>query len=189
MDGSVLSVHSDAPANIDAEALPSKDSQAPIKSEDDFQKPKVGLEGSHSDKQQDDIEPPSYTTLVESEGRGVEPKAADSKTDTLQTNEKPNAEALQSGWFPSLSNVVNESQGRKKNEEIIAKVTNWSAGMGKEHSNLKNLLSEANADTKPKPTSPKQAPSSVSQKDENGTTTNNGSLHYNKINLHDKFCH
>ncbi|XP_072092809.1 uncharacterized protein [Arachis hypogaea] len=45
------------------------------------------------------------------------------------------------GWFTSQTQVMNESQARNKNEEIIAKVTNWSTP--KEHTPLKSLLGEA----------------------------------------------
>ncbi|KAL2488351.1 AvrPto-interacting protein 1 [Forsythia ovata] len=72
-------------------------------------------------------------------------------------------EDSKSPWFHSITNVVNKSEGRKKNEEIIAKVTNWS--WGKQHSPLKNLLSEA------KSPNPKQVPA-ANQKDETDTKDN-----------------
>lgn len=87
-------------------------------------------------------------TLVEPRG-GVDQKAVVSEIETVQGTQQPNSEALQAGWFPSLTNVVNESAGRKKNEEIIAKVTNWSTGK-QQSTPLKNLLGEAKVGTKPK---------------------------------------
>ena len=59
---------------------------------------------------------------------------------------------MQAAWFPSITHVANESQGRKKNEETIAKVTNWSTG--KQHTPLKSLLGEASLETRAK--SPKR---------------------------------
>lgn len=73
----------------------------------------------------DVYEPPSFMTLVEPEVKDQKPEVKD---------------AEKAGWFPTIGNVSNESEGRKKNEEAIAKVTNWSSG---KHSNLKNLLGEA----------------------------------------------
>nr|XP_043624915.1 enolase-phosphatase E1-like [Erigeron canadensis] len=101
----------------------------------------------------DVFEPPSFMTLVEPEGkdqRSVSSEVQDSK-------QQPNSEASQEGWFPTLPKVNNESEGRKKNEEAIAKVTNWSSG--KQSTPLKNLLGEA------KSPSAKQ-PESVIPKDE-----------------------
>lgn len=92
-------------------------------------------------------------TLVEP-GSGANHKAAAAtataspQTQTSQNMQQQNAASSQAGWFPSLTHVVNESEGRKKNEEIIAKVTNWSTG--KTHTPLKNLLGEAKNDMKPK---------------------------------------
>ncbi|XP_022874989.1 uncharacterized protein LOC111393607 isoform X2 [Olea europaea var. sylvestris] len=85
----------------------------------------------------DDFEPPSFGTLVQSADK-VDQRGSASEIEIAQ---KPKSEALPQGWFPSITNIANESDGRKKNEEIIAKVTNWSSG--KQHSPLKNLLSEA----------------------------------------------
>ncbi|KAL0403775.1 UNVERIFIED_CONTAM: hypothetical protein Sradi_2018300 [Sesamum radiatum] len=93
---------------------------------------------AHQDKS-DVFEPPSFMTLVQSGGEGVRVSAA-SEIDTVQNNQKLKSDALQAGWFPSLTNVVNESEGRKKNEEVIAKVTNWSPV--KQHGPLKSLLNE-----------------------------------------------
>ncbi|KZV34844.1 hypothetical protein F511_00746 [Dorcoceras hygrometricum] len=91
----------------------------------------------------DDFEPPSFMTLVQP-GKVPDSVAAPtaSEIEPVQYNQQQKTESLQAGWFPSLTNVVNESEGRKKNEEIIAKVTNWNAG--KEHrGQLKILLNDA----------------------------------------------
>ncbi|CAI9771147.1 unnamed protein product [Fraxinus pennsylvanica] len=111
----------------------------------------------------DDFEPPSFGTLVQSADK-VNQKGSFSEIEIAQNAQQPKSEALPQGWFPSVTNIVNESEGRKKNEDIIAKVTNWSSG--KQHSPLKNLLSEA------KSLNPKQVPA-ANQKDET-TTKDNG---------------
>ncbi|KAJ8530780.1 hypothetical protein K7X08_023661 [Anisodus acutangulus] len=121
---SVLSTQSESTAVTDAETT-------------DTRKP---TSESHPDKS-DVYEPPSSMTLVES-GESADKKTAASEIETHLNSQQPKTEAL-AGWFPSITNVVNESQGRKKNdEEIIAKVTNWS-GTTKQHTPLKNLLGEA----------------------------------------------
>lgn len=108
----------------------------------------------------DIYEPPSFLTLVEPRG-GSDQGNVTSEIETLQAaRQQPKTEVLQAGWLPSLSNVVNESSGRKKNEEMIAKVTNWSAA--KQHSiPLKNLLGEAKVETRTKSPSPKQTESNI----------------------------
>ncbi|KAL7145328.1 hypothetical protein ABFS83_07G074600 [Erythranthe nasuta] len=73
------------------------------------------------------FEPPSFMTLVQS---GNQDKADEKE-----------------GWFPSLTNASKESEGRKKNEEIIAKVTN-SSPMKQRHGSLKTLLDEVNSPNK-----------------------------------------
>lgn len=98
--------------------------------ETNSQKHKTLTEEVHSNKS-DTFEPPSFMTLV----------TAATEIETVQNNQQPKSDALQAGWFPSLTNVVNESEGRKKNEEMIAKVTNWSP-VKQQHSPLKSLLSE-----------------------------------------------
>lgn len=118
----------------DAEVVSSTETQAAEKLNDEFKKSEKGKGAameSHPDKS-DVFEAPSFMTLVESKSEAADKKA---------------------GWFPSISNVVNESEGRKKNEEIISKVTNWSTA-GKQHSPLKNLLNEAHAEAKVKSLSP-----------------------------------
>ncbi|EYU38966.1 hypothetical protein MIMGU_mgv1a004239mg [Erythranthe guttata] len=85
---------------------------------------------TNSEKQKIEVEtfePPSFMTLVQS---GNQDKADEKE-----------------GWFPSLTNVSKESEGRKKNEEIIAKVTN-SSPMKQRHGSLKTLLDEVNSPNK-----------------------------------------
>ncbi|KAF4357082.1 uncharacterized protein LOC115722359 isoform X1 [Cannabis sativa] len=137
---SVLSIQSDAQAVIDTETLPSTESQAIIGEKTDS-KP-VSSEGQHQDKSEM-FEPPSFMTLVEPVSVGNGQKAATAAE--IQTGQN----SQQAGWFPSITQVVNESPGRKKNEEIIAKVTNWSTGK-QQHTPLKNLLGEASIETRAK---------------------------------------
>ncbi|KAJ9555542.1 hypothetical protein OSB04_010156, partial [Centaurea solstitialis] len=106
----------------------------------------------------DEYDPPSFMTLVE-------PKTDDQKPAVDKLESK--SEASQAGWFPTLTNVTNESEGRKRNEEVIAKVTNWSAAAtttataaGKHSTPLKNLLGEAKSPTA------KQPPQAATEKDE-----------------------
>ncbi|KAL6009500.1 hypothetical protein ACLOJK_022729 [Asimina triloba] len=99
--------------------------------------------GIHADNS-DVFEAPSFMTLVEP-NKGNKRQA----TSEIQSAQKPASPSSQPGWFPSLMHVVNESQGRKKNEEIIEKVVNWSPG--KPHTPLRNLLVEANIESKHKP--------------------------------------
>ncbi|XP_073150462.1 uncharacterized protein [Henckelia pumila] len=115
--------------------------------------------------QSDDFEPPSFMTLVQP-GKTPDSVAAPtaSEVESVQHNQQPKSESLQAGWFPSLTNVVNDSQGRKKNEEIIAKVTNWNAGK-EHHGQLKNLLNEAKSPTT------KQQKDEASQKDNGAAET------------------
>ncbi|CAL5347801.1 unnamed protein product [Camellia sinensis] len=147
----VLSTQSDAVAAINAQALPTTASKAPAQSE--MQNPKTTSEGHHSNKS-DVFEPPSFMTLVE-RGDRVDQNAA--------------SDDIQAG-LPSFTNVDNQSQGRKKNEEIIAKVTNWS--IGKRHIPLKSLLGEANLETKLKSPIPKQTPTVTKSNDGSAATVN-----------------
>ncbi|XP_037497154.1 uncharacterized protein LOC105639104 isoform X3 [Jatropha curcas] len=166
---SVLSTQSDMPATVNAEPLASNGSKPTVEAEEaDLKKPKALPERQHSDKS-DIFEPPSFMTLVEPKGD----KATDSDIQTAQNMQQPKTASLQAGWFPSLTHVVNESQGRKKNEEIIQKVTNWSTG--KQHTPLKNLLGEAITETKSKSSNAKEPPLLVVQKDESGTKGNSAS--------------
>lgn len=161
--GTVLSTQSDAAVVIDAEALPSSDSQASAKAEKgNLVKPREAAEEQQHSEKSDMFEAPSFMTLVESRD-GVDQKAAASEIQMGQNSQQQSA-SLQAGWFPSLTHVVNESQGRKKNEEIIAKVTNWSTG--KQHTPLKTLLGEASLETKSKSPRHKENPAPAIQKDE-----------------------
>lgn len=154
--GTGLSTQSDALAPVDTV------SKAALKSEKDtLNKPNL-VSVSHGSDKSDVFEPPSFATLVEPAGGGSGLRSAPSEIQTMQ-NQQPKSASSQAGWFPSLTNVVNESQGRKKNEETIAKVTNWSTG---KHVPLKNLLVEATTETKPKSPTPKENSSSVVKKDE-----------------------
>ncbi|GAV58981.1 hypothetical protein CFOL_v3_02514 [Cephalotus follicularis] len=138
------------------------DTQAVTDAEDrnNLQKSKAPFEVQHSDKSEL-VEPPSFMTLVQP-GSGSDQKAAEIQT--VHSSQQPNAASLQAGWFPSLTHVANESQGRKKNEESMVKVTNWSTG--KQHTPLKLLLGEANL-AKPKSPTPKKNEAPVVQNDEN----------------------
>lgn len=124
-------------------AVAETNSQSPDTLETNSQKQhKTSSDEGHPDKS-DIYEPPSFMTLVQSDdSRGNQATAA-AEIETVQNNQKPKADALQTAWFPSLTNVSNESEGRKKNEEIIAKVTNWSPG--RQHGPLKSLLSDVNS--------------------------------------------
>jgi hypothetical protein len=101
-------------------------------------------EGLHSEKSDDLFETPAFMTSVdETQGSKNDQKSAE-----IQTLEKT-ASPLQAGRFPSLTtttHVADDSQGRKKNEQIIAKVTNWStteSGKQQQRMPLKSLLGEA----------------------------------------------
>ncbi|KAL2463393.1 uncharacterized protein Fot_53087 [Forsythia ovata] len=153
--GSVISSQSDITA------IAETNSQAAEKSEGNIWKHKAIATEGHPRKS-DDFEPPSFGTLVQTADK-ADQKGSASEIEIAQNAQPPKSEALPEGWFPSITNVVNESEGRKKNEEIIAKVTNWSSG--KQHSPLKNLLSEA------KSPNPKQVPA-ANQKDETATKDN-----------------
>ncbi|XP_050373178.1 uncharacterized protein LOC126790862 isoform X2 [Argentina anserina] len=154
---SVLSMQSDA------EVLPNKHSQASLEENSDLKKSNVESGSQYSDKS-DMFEAPSFMTLVEPRGAD-DKKATGSETLTAVPNpEQPKPVSLQTGWFPSMTHVVNESQGRKKNEEIIAKVTNWSTG--KQHTPLKNLMGEASTANKGKPPNPEESLAPAPQKDD-----------------------
>jgi len=150
-------MQSDAPAVIDAETLSSIGSLGSTEAgKSKLNNSKAEPEGQQSDKSEM-FEPPSFMTLVEP--MHVSPKATASEAQRGQNPQQPDSTS-QTGWFPTLNQVVSESQGRKRNEEIIAKVTNWSTS--KEHTPLKSLLGEAVHSNKPK--SPKLVESSGSQK-------------------------
>ncbi|MBA0812901.1 hypothetical protein Gohar_026823 [Gossypium harknessii] len=104
----------------------------------------------------DEFEPPSFMTLVEPGGSNE--KSTISEIQAVQTAENTGTMPLQAVGFPSVTHGANESLGRKKNEEIIKKVTNWNA---KQHTPLKNLLSESNSETKPMSPNSKQSATPV----------------------------
>ncbi|XP_073048768.1 uncharacterized protein [Primulina eburnea] len=140
-------------------------SQSSPRSETNMQNSELRNIKVHQSKS-DDFEPPSFMTLVQP-GKTPDSVAVStaSEIEPVQFNQQQKSESLQAGWFPTLTNVVNDSQGRKKNEEIIAKVTNWNAGK-EHHSQLKNLLNEA------KSPNPKQQKDETSRIDNgaDGTT-------------------
>ncbi|XP_011006105.1 PREDICTED: uncharacterized protein LOC105112197 isoform X2 [Populus euphratica] len=150
-------------AILDAEPLPSNGSQALSEAEKaTLKKPIAASETEHADKS-DIFDPPSFMTLVEPRDV-VNQKGASFESQTTQDPQQPKAASVQAGWFPSITNVLNESQGRKKNEEIIAKVTNWSTGdqcpslRSPQHAPLKSLLGEASMETKSKKLNAKEIP-------------------------------
>ncbi|KAI4317405.1 hypothetical protein L6164_025274 [Bauhinia variegata] len=155
---SVVSLQSDVPAVVDAEALSSTDLLPPTEAEKSTTNSKAAIERQQYEKSEM-FEPPSFMTLVEP-GHSVGPNAASSEVQKGQNPQQPNSTSSQAGWFPTLSQVVHESQGRKKNEEVIAKVTNWS--ISKQHTPLKSLMVEASPSNKPK--SSKYEENAVSQK-------------------------
>ncbi|KAK7400047.1 hypothetical protein VNO78_11246 [Psophocarpus tetragonolobus] len=172
---SVLSMQSDAPAVIDAETLSSTGLPASREAEkSNMNSSKAASERQQSGKSEM-FEPPSFMTLVEP--RQVSPKAAAFEDQKGQNPQEPDSTS-QAAWLPTLTQVVNESQGRKKNEEIIAKVTNWSTS--KEHTPLKSLSGEAAHNKKPK--SPKMEENAVNksgkvhEKNYSGLTTVNSIL-------------
>ncbi|KAK7247035.1 hypothetical protein RIF29_41911 [Crotalaria pallida] len=151
---SVISLQSDAPA----ETLASTGSLASTEAgKSNMNNPKDVFHRQQFGKSEM-FEPPSFMTWVEP-GHVVSPKAADSEGQKGLDPQQPNS-TMQAGWFPTLTQVTNESPGRKKNEEIIAKVTNWSTS--KEHTPLKSLLGEAAQSNKPR--SPRLEGNSANQK-------------------------
>ncbi|KAI9115100.1 hypothetical protein K1719_014113 [Acacia pycnantha] len=159
---SVLSVQSDAPAIMEGEALSSAEA-----GKSNWNSSKAATQGPLSEKP-DLFEPPSFMTLVEHD-----PKAAASECQKGHNPQQQNPTSPQAGWFPTLTQVVNDSQGRKKNEEIIAKVTNWSTRK-QSSTPLKSLLGEAANSNKPK--SPKLEENQVSPKNGNVATDNGSGL-------------
>ncbi|MED6134209.1 hypothetical protein PIB30_035000 [Stylosanthes scabra] len=127
---SVLSMQSDAQVIIDAETSPSTEA-----GKSNLINSKATSEKKQSGKSEM-FEAPSFMTLVE-------PRDANSSKAPASEGQKGknSSSTLQGDWFTSQTQVMNESQERNKNEEIIAKVTNWSTP--KEHTPLKSLLGEA----------------------------------------------
>ncbi|KAJ4968617.1 hypothetical protein NE237_015318 [Protea cynaroides] len=125
---------------------------------------KIGAsKGQHSDSG-DIFDAPSFMTLVEPGSRGNDQKTASSEIQTIENTQQPNSSPLQAGWFPSLTHDAAESGGRKKNEEIIAKVGNWSAR--KQHMPLGSLLVEASLASKQKSPNALGQPAIVTPKSE-----------------------
>ncbi|KAJ6956363.1 hypothetical protein NC652_007442 [Populus alba x Populus x berolinensis] len=160
---SVLSTQSDIPTILDAETLPSNGSQASSEAEKATLKMlRAASETEHANKS-DVFEAPSFMTLVEPTD-GIDQKADASEAQTTQNPQQPKAASVQAGWFPSITNVVNDSPGRKKNEKIMAKVTNWNTGKehpplkSPQHAPSKNLLGKANMETKSKSPNAKEIP-------------------------------
>ncbi|GMH18622.1 hypothetical protein Nepgr_020463 [Nepenthes gracilis] len=150
----------------------SNDSQASAKTEKSSLKPEAAAEGQRSDKS-DFLKPPSFTTLVD-------PSVGDDKKeDAYETQESQNPEGevlvpMQPAWLTTPTSMANESPGRQRKEEIIAKVTNWSTSK-QQHALLKSLLGEAQDDSEPKRPNAKENPGIVPQKDESTVMMNNGS--------------
>ena len=110
----MFSTQSDVVAAVDVEALPSTVPEAPAELDKvNLQKPQATSGGHHSIKSHL-FEPLSFMTLVGHQDR-VDQKAAASDIQIGNT-EQQKSEALRAGWFPSLTNIVNESQGRNKSE-------------------------------------------------------------------------
>ncbi|RYR08514.1 hypothetical protein HN873_052083 [Arachis hypogaea] len=127
---SVLSMQSDAHAIIDIETSPSTEV-----GKSNLINSKATSEKQPSVKSEM-FEAPSIMTLVEPRD------AASHKAPASEDKKwKNSSSTLQACWFTSQTQVMNKSQARNKNEEIIAKVTNWSTP--KEHTPLKSLLGEA----------------------------------------------
>ncbi|XP_042513094.1 uncharacterized protein LOC122088020 isoform X2 [Macadamia integrifolia] len=124
---------------------------------------KVGASERELSGHSDLFDAPSFMTSVES-GKRNDQLTTSSEIQTVQNPQQPNSSPLQDGWFPSLAYDAKESEGRKKNEEIIAKVSNWSAG--KPHTPLRSLLVEANLESLQKPSNGQEHPATVATKDE-----------------------
>ena len=146
----VLSVQSYVPATTEGEALSSAEA-----GKSNWNTSKSATQGPQSDIH-DVFEPPSFMTLVKHDSQKA---GASEEGDNSQLNPA----SSEAAWFPTITQGVNDSQGRKKNEEIIAKVTNWSANK-QSSTPLKSLLGEAANSNKPK--SPKM--------DENQASSKNG---------------
>ncbi|KAK9072487.1 hypothetical protein SSX86_008921 [Deinandra increscens subsp. villosa] len=138
LEGTWGSVSVLSAASVDAESLQSAE------------KSKVNSVKSNA-ATSDAFDPPSFMTLVEPESKDKNSGSSEVKDSEPQLN----SENSKAGWFPTLTNVNNESEGRKRNEEAMAKVTNWSTG--KQSTPLKNLLGDAKSPSgkQPEPVVPK----------------------------------
>lgn len=145
-----------APTLLKVEAAPNISIQTSTESSDAALKKGSSTSKEHRADSTELFEAPSFMTLVEPV-KDINRQSASPESHSNQKPQSPNSPS-QAGWFPSLTNVVNDSQGRKKNEEIIAKVVNWSSG--KTRNSLSHLLIEANLDSKHKSqTAPEHAAS------------------------------
>ncbi|KEH20641.1 putative transcription factor C2H2 family [Medicago truncatula] len=161
--GSVISMISDAPAVTDVETLPSTGSLASTEAgKSDLNVRQAAPAERQLSGKSETFELPSFTTLVEP-SHVASPKGTTSET----TNPQQSNSTSPAGWFPTLNQVINESEAKKKNEEKITKITNRSRS--KEHTPLKSLLGEATPRNKPK--SPK-----IEENNGSGLTTVNSIL-------------
>ncbi|KAL8088801.1 hypothetical protein AgCh_038547 [Apium graveolens] len=150
VEGKWGSVTVDSTQSAGTEVPPKTDFEGPDKSQSAKLYPESSSERIELHKA-DDFEPPSFMTLVEPRG-GSDQISATSEIETVQATQQPKTEVSQAGWL--------ESAGRKKNEEMIAKVTNRS--MAKQHTTpLKNLLGEAKVETRTKSPSPKRTETNI----------------------------
>ncbi|MCH84770.1 serine-rich adhesin for platelets-like, partial [Trifolium medium] len=133
---SVISMISDAPAVLDGETLPSTGPQASTEaSKSDVNIPQAAPADRQLSGKSETFELPSFTTLVEPSHVAASNGAA--AASEIQNPQQSNSTS-QAAWFPTLNQVINEPQGRKKNEETISKITKRSSS--KEHTPLKSLL-------------------------------------------------
>ncbi|MED6148787.1 hypothetical protein PIB30_056183 [Stylosanthes scabra] len=153
-DQSGVPVQCDAQATNEAEAIASTDLLVSTETENsDLKCPDAASKEQQYEKSEM-FEPPSFMTLVEP-GLMVGPKSTP-EVETDPNKQRPDSSSSQAAWFPTLTHISNESEGRKRNEEIIAKVTS------KQNTPLKSLLVEARNSKKPK--SPKSDKDSANQK-------------------------
>ncbi|XP_057757778.1 uncharacterized protein LOC130976855 isoform X2 [Arachis stenosperma] len=161
-----LPVQSDVQATNEAEAIASTDLSMSTETEkSNLKYPEASEEQQYEKSEM--FEPPSFMTLVEP-GLMLGPKSAP-EVETDPNKQKPDSNSSQAAWFPTLTHNANESEGRKRNEEIIAKVTR------KQNTPLKSLLVEAAHNSK-KSKSPKSEKDSVNQKHVRVTEDNGSGL-------------
>ncbi|KAJ0080537.1 hypothetical protein Patl1_23639 [Pistacia atlantica] len=110
---SVLSTQSDTPAVVDSEKLPSTDNPASKEGEETNSKKPEGVTERQLSEKSDVFDAPSFMTLVEP-GGGVHHKGSGSAIQITQNPQQQKVLSSEAGWFPSLTNVVNESQGKEE---------------------------------------------------------------------------
>ncbi|KAF8016231.1 hypothetical protein BT93_H1672 [Corymbia citriodora subsp. variegata] len=164
---SVLSTQSDPPVAMEPDVSSPKEPQSTTEAANSNLKLEKTESGGKNSEKTDVFEPPSFMTLVEHTN-------SQNPAISMQNIDQSKSSSEQAGWFPSLPHAANDSEGRKKNEEIIAKVTNWSAG--KQHSPLKTLLVEANRESKLKSASPKESSAPIAVKDDDGAKDNDKNI-------------